>query len=337
MMYPSTIASWALLIWKALESYGCDPKPLFEQAGLDANRLHDPNARYPVVALTRLWRFAGQASKDTAFGLTAARFWHPTTFHALGYAWMASDSMREAFERLVRYVHLVSNAALIRFEERENDFCFTMGSGVSDLQPADEAIDAGMATILGMCRTSYGDHLNPLHVAMQRKAPMDRGSFARVFRAPIDYDASENMLCFGKNEINTPLSTANAELAIANERVVAAYLARFDRASLKLRVEATLLEQLSSGHATQESIARALHLSTRTLQRKLRDEGTTYKDLLDETRRQLAADYVKQSELSVNEITFLLGFSEPANFSRAFKRWTGLTPSQFRTQADLAS
>jgi AraC-like DNA-binding protein len=111
------------------------------------------------------------------------------------------------------------------------------------------------------------------------------------------------------------------------------YLARFERGSIKLQVEARLVEQLSSGHATQESIAKALNLSPRTLQRKLKEEGTTYKQLLDTTRRELAAQYVKESHLSVNEITFLLGFSEPANFSRAFKRWTGVSPSQYRLSA----
>ena len=116
----------------------------------------------------------------------------------------------------------------------------------------------------------------------------------------------------------------------ANERVITKYLAQFERGSVKLQVEAKLLEQLPSGHTSQESIAKALHLSSRSLQRKLKEEGTTYKQLLEDTRRELAAQYVKESELSVGEITFLLGFSEPANFSRAFKRWTGVSPSAYR-------
>ncbi|MFQ5937625.1 MAG: AraC family transcriptional regulator, partial [Acidiferrobacterales bacterium] len=317
----------ALLIWKALESYGCDARPLFEQADLDPEKLRDANARYPVTAMTRLWKLAGEISQDPSFGLTAARFWHPTTFHALGYSWLASETLRDAFDRLVRYCRILSSAAAVRLEESAEDFRLILGTTEPQLRPADEAIDAGLATIIGMCRMTYGSDFNPLRVTMRRDPPANRAAFAQVFRAPIQFSASENILFLGKVELSTPLPTANAELARTNDRVITEYLARFDRGTIKMQVEVKLLEQLSSGHASQESIAAALNLSTRSLQRKLKEEGTTYKQLLELTRRELAAQYVKQPDLSINEITFLLGFSEPANFSRAFKRWTGVSPS----------
>jgi AraC-like DNA-binding protein len=99
-----------------------------------------------------------------------------------------------------------------------------------------------------------------------------------------------------------------------------------------MRVKVALLEHLPSGHVSEEEIAQGLHLSLRTLQRKLRDEGTSYKELLDETRRELATEYIKNPHVSISEITYLLGFSEPSNFSRAFKRWTGSSPSAFRAE-----
>lgn len=335
-MYATTISSWALLIWKALESYGCDARPLFEQAGVEPQKLHDANARYPVTSLTRLWNLATQASADAAFGLTAARFWHPTTFHALGYAWLASETLRDALERLVRYGRILSSAASISLEETAHEVEFTLGSADTRVQPADAAIDAALATILSMCRSSYGSHLNPLRVNLKRSAPADRGAFSRVFRAPIRFGAPQNRLSFDKTDLNTLLPTANAQLARANDRIVTEYLARFDRGSIKIQVESKLLEQLSSGHATQESIAKALNVSPRTLQRKLKEEGTKYKHLLDATRRELAGQYVRQSQLTVNEITFLLGFSEPANFSRAFKRWNGVSPTEYRASSAAA-
>ncbi|MEE9265906.1 MAG: helix-turn-helix transcriptional regulator, partial [Gammaproteobacteria bacterium] len=107
----------------------------------------------------------------------------------------------------------------------------------------------------------------------------------------------------------------------------------FDRSSAAMQVRARLTEQLSSGHATQNSVADALHMSLRTLQRRLNDEGTSYKGLLDETRRELAAHYMAETHRSINEITYLLGFSEPSNFSRAFRRWTGKSPSAYRAQS----
>ncbi len=324
----STISSAILPLWKALESYGCDGRALFAQVGLDPDKLHDPNARYPFTSLTRLWKLAAAATQDPCFGLTAAGFWHPTTFHALGYSWMASHSLEDALMRMTRYSGIVSDAARLSLTESAEGFEFTLRPRFEPL--ADEAADAAMSIILGMCRTSRGSTFNPLRVTMQRDTPAVVDAFSQVFRAPIQFSAPENMMVFGKTDLTAPLPTANAELARANDRIITNYLARFTHGSTKIRVEAKLLDQLSSGHATQESIAEALAMSPRTLQRNLKQEGTSYKQLLEETRRELASQYIKEARLSVNEITFMLGFSEPANFSRAFKRWMGVSPSEYR-------
>jgi AraC-like DNA-binding protein len=324
----STISSAVLLLWRALESCGCDGRALFAQVDLDPDRLHDPNARYPFTALTRLWKLAAAATRDPCLGLTVARFWHPTTFHALGYSWMASQTLKDALMRMARYSAIVTDAVSMDLTSSAEGFEFTLQPKFAP--PADEAIDAGMAIVLGMCRTSYGSTFNPLRVTMQRDTPAIVDTFSQVFRAPIQFSAPENMLLFSNADLTAPLPTANAELARANDRVITGYLARFTHDSIKIRVEAKLLEQLSSGRATQGSIAKALAMSPRTLQRNLKQEGTSYKQLLDDMRRQLASQYIKESRLSVNEITFMLGFSEPANFSRAFRRWTGVSPSGYR-------
>jgi AraC-like DNA-binding protein len=100
-----------------------------------------------------------------------------------------------------------------------------------------------------------------------------------------------------------------------------------------MQVKTKLIQELPSGNISEEIIAEDLYMSQRSLQRRLREEGTTYKELLNETRRDLAAQYIKASSVSINEITYLLGFSEPSNFSRAFKRWTGVSPSEYRQSA----
>ena len=327
-VHASTISSAVLLLWRALESHGCDGRALFAQADLDPDKLRDPNARYPFTSLTRLWKLAAEATQDPCLGLTVARFWHPTTFHALGYSWMASQSLKDALMRMARYSAIVTDALRLNLTDGTEGFEFTLHPKFGP--PADEAIDAGMAIILGMCRISYGSTFNPLRVTMQRHTPAVVDAFLQVFRAPIRFSAPTNMLIFSKAELNALLPTANAELARANDRVITNYLARFTHDSTKIRVEAKLLEQLCSGRATQESIAKALAMSPRTLQRNLKQEGTSYKQLLDDMRRELASQYIKESRLSLNEITFMLGFSEPANFSRAFKRWMGVSPSEYR-------
>ena len=130
-----------------------------------------------------------------------------------------------------------------------------------------------------------------------------------------------------------PLPTANRELARANDRVVTDYLERFTAQHFADRVRVRLVELLSSGVAHEDEVARSLHVSRRTLQRRLAEQGTNYKTLFDEARRELALRYIGEQGMSIKEATYVLGFSEPSNFTRAFKRWTGASPSQYREQA----
>jgi AraC-like DNA-binding protein len=332
-MRGSTISSWALLVAKALEADGHDSKAVFHSAGLAPARLTDPDARYPVEGMCRLWRLAARVTGDPYFGLKAARFWHPTTLNALGYAWMASDSLRDALVRMARYGRIVTTVAEMELEELEDRFAFRIQALIARSSVPYEAMDAGLATFVRMCRMSYGEDFNPLRVVTQRPQFQDPTPYREYFRAPIEYSAPDNVLYFSKESLEAHLPTANPHLARVNDQVIAEYLARFDKGSTAMRVRAKLIDLLSAGNVTQQDVADSLHMSLRTLQRKLADEDTSYKDILDETRRELADQYLRQGFLSVSEVTYLLGFSEPSNFARAFKRWTGRTPSEFRKAA----
>jgi len=328
----TNLASTALSVWRALESCGVDPVVLFQRAGLDSTKLYDANARYPDSQVYKLWRLALKATGDPYFGLKVASHWHPSAAHALGYAWLASATLKDALERTVRYFRIVTDKEQLLLTESDEEFRLVIENPVLDYPTANEDVDASFAAVISLCRMCHGDSFNPRRVTMRRPEPPDSKPFSEHFRAPIQYSGNENSLCFDRTDALTPLPTANAEVARANEEIVKDYLARFDRSNVAMQVRARLTEQLSSGHATQESVAEALHMSLRSLQRRLNQEGTSYKGLLDETRRELAAHYMAESHRSINEITYLLGFSEPSNFSRAFRRWTGKSPSAYRAQ-----
>lgn len=332
-MAASTISSWALLVAKALEAEGIDSKAIFQRAGLDPVKLEDPDARYPIEGMGRLWRLAAQAVGDPYFGLKAASFWHPTTLNALGYSWMASDSLRDAIERMSRYGRLVTTAADLSLEESDDSFAFKIRPLIARSHVSNEAIDAALATFVKMCRVSYGEDFNPVRVVTTRPEFDDPTLYQAYFRAPIEYSASENVLCFDKDALESHLPTANPRLVRVNDQVITEYLARFDKGSIAMRVRAKLIDLLAAGNVSQQDVAKSLHMSLRTLQRKLADEDTSYKRILDETRRELANQYLRQGCLSVSEVTYLLGFSEPSNFARAFKRWTGCSPTEFRAAA----
>lgn len=331
---PYTIlAASALSLWRALESYGVDPGVMFRRAGLDPDKLHDPNARYRDSNLFKLWQLALEATKDPYIGFKVASCWHPSEAHALGYAWLASSTLKDALERTVRYIRVMSDKEQMTLEETDEEFRLVIDNPVADYPTAAEDLDATFAVVVQLCRMCLGESFNPLRITMRRPEPPDPGPFAEHFRAPIQYSGNEDSLCFDKADALAALPTANAEVARANEKIVQDYLARFDRSSVAMQVRAKLTEQLSSGHVSQESVADGLHMSLRSLQRRLKNERTSYKQLLDETRRELAAHYMAESHVSINEITYLLGFSEPSNFSRAFRRWTGKSPSAYRAEA----
>lgn len=326
-MSATALTSWSRALRRALDRAGCDSAALFAQAGLDFAALDDPNARYPLERTTRLWRLAVQATGDPCLGLAVASQVTQTTFHALGYSLSASTTLAEAFERIVRYFRLVTDAAELEFHLEDDRYRFVIRP-LDQPRPADEAIDAFASLFVRLCRSVLGREFAPLRVRLQRAAPQS-DCFDKVFRAPLEFGCEQNELWFAQEPFERRLEGANPELARHNDEIVLRHLARFDRDNLRARSRAALIERLPLGEPSAEKLAEALHLSLRSLQRKLAEEGTSYEEILTATRRELALSYLAERRYSISEITYLLGFSDTSSFTRAFKRWTGQSPSQY--------
>lgn len=333
-MQVTTISSWVLLIVKALQSYGIDGQKLLRDVGLDPEDLSDPNARYPYEAVSKLWNLAVKETGDSCFGLTLANYWHPTTFHALGFSWMASATLGEALGRAVRYVRIVNSASEMTLVESGNAYQLELKGMAFVPAPVEAAFDASMAVLVHMCRESVGPQFNPLQLFLRRSKPEAEcvKRFIDYFKCDVNFDADKDCLLLPKNELEVTLPTGNAELALANDHVIKEYLSHLDSTSLGFRVQTRIIEQLPSGNATEEAISNLLNISLRTMQRKLRAEGVTFKGLLENTRKELATNYIENSRLSINEVTYMLGFADPSNFTRAFKRWHNMSPSEYRAK-----
>ncbi len=144
----SILASFVLAVARTLDHYQCDTDALFREAGLEWSKVRDPDARYPFQGTQRLWRLAVEATGDTNFGLEVTHHLHPTSLHALGFSWMASASLRDALERMARYVDIVSTALRLRLDEDEDRFKFRI-SYRQDLPPHHYAsVDAALATMV---------------------------------------------------------------------------------------------------------------------------------------------------------------------------------------------
>jgi AraC-like DNA-binding protein len=334
-MYPSSLSSWTLLIAKGLESLGLDADALFRMAGLDPEKLRVPGARFNQAAVIKLWQIAEQASHDPYFGIHISRYWHPTTFHALGYAWLASNSLKDGFRRLVRYSAIVNNKLNVEFQLENDGYRFSFASTTLPPGALPVAIDAGLSTVIHMCRMNFGDELNPISMFTTRPRPASITPHETFFNCPITFASETNMLYFAPADIEKRLPTSNAELALKSDQMAMEYLARYQHDDIILKIKSLLINRWPGGRISESEIADALNVSTRTLHRKLQSEGLNINMLLDETRKELAIHYLENSTLTIGEIAYLLGFSEPANFSRAFRRWTGTTPNAYRSARPL--
>jgi AraC-like DNA-binding protein len=326
----STLANWVKAICRAADAAGCDSAALLEQAGINLRALDSPTARCPLNHSLNLWRIAVAATGDPAFGIKVASHVRPTTFHALSYGISASSTLREAFERAQRYRHLGTDAVEYRFQQVGSEYHMIVDP-VADLP--DETIDAIVGSFLRMCRSLAGREYSPLRIEFRRPRPAKIDDFQSVLRTPLIFDAPETRMVFDRDSIERPLDGGNPELARHNDAIALQYLSQLERDNIQARVCEVLTHRLAQGEPSQEQVAEMLNMSSRTLQRKLGDAGITYKEVLNETRHTLALAYLSAPRHTVSDVTFLLGFSAGSCFTRAFRRWTGQSPSAWRSNS----
>lgn len=330
---PSTMGSWIQAIVRALDSRGINGTELALKAGIHPRVLRNGEERAPQPAVTRLWAAAVEATGDPAFGLLVPRFINPVTFHALGYAILASPNIKAALQRTIRFQRLISDATDERLELAGDRYRLVI-ERTSPLGPPHEAIDAFMAVGARTFRAlTDPNKVNPIALRLRRPEPPSFEAYNKVFRCPITFAAGEDAMEYSRGDVEAPLPNANAELARHNDAIVGDYLARTGRVdSLADRVHALLVEHLPDGGPSEETIAERLCMSPRNLQLQLAQGGTSYKELLNRARQDLARSYLRQGKYSIKEIAFLLGFSDAATFTRAFRRWTGQSPGRFAQQ-----
>lgn len=325
---PSVLASWTRTILDTLGSRDLNVNGLLQSVGLSRALLGEPGARIPARAMARLWQQAVQLAGDPALGLSVSKFVQPTTFHALGYSVLASSSLRDALERSARYTQVVSDAARLRLERGppgKTRLLLELPKGPE--QAPVEAADAALSLLVRTCRWLAGDRFLLVQAELSRPEPADISPYERFFRCPVSFGV-HNALTFDDAILDQPLPGGNPALARHTDAAIRDYLAQIEQGSLVDRVRGVIATELQSD-VSPAKVAKQLGLSLRTMQRGLRDLGTSYEDLLRDTRRELAVSYLREGRHAVGEIAFLLGYNSLGAFTQAFKRWTGVVPSEF--------
>lgn len=327
----SFLSTQIRILWRLLESHKIDYMSLCRQCGLDPALANDPRARYPVDRVVEAWTNAAEMTGIPSIGLEAGRFYRATDFHALGYAFLASSTLRTALDRLVRYGAICSPLG-VTVHVDEDEQSISICSPPSPLDPQASLImeDCRASLILAFCRAAAEEGLDPISVTLTHPEPKDTAPYYGFFRCPVTFGGSEFRLSFSIKDAGRPFSAANRDLARVNDSVLVGLLRTLHEKDLISKVKSAIVEELPSGEPAAETIAKLVFMSTRSLQQKLAEEGTSYSKLLRDVRFELAEKYIADDKYPITEISYLLGFSDTSVFSRAFKRWSGHPPGHFR-------
>ncbi|MBN1210112.1 MAG: AraC family transcriptional regulator ligand-binding domain-containing protein [Myxococcaceae bacterium] len=303
---------------------------LCREFGLSRAELEDPEARLPYATLDALMERAVALSGDDNLGLHMASL--PVVDpDDMGSAVIAtSPTLAESFERGARYQRVWGDGERLRFEETERGVRMRF-TPVGPWRPAHRhQAEMAMAQFVHGARLLTGEDVTPLGVRFVHPEPKDTREHRERYGCEIAFEAPANDIEFSREDAARPLLHADALVHAIFERQVQKILSALpEEPGVAARVRAYLQRSLGGGDSSFAAVARALHMPARTLQRRLAAEGKSYASLLEELRRERASSFL-QRRVSIAEVSFLLGYSDPSVFHRAFKRWWGMSPETFR-------
>jgi len=317
------------LLWKYLESIEVNPEPLYKKAGINPELLLNPNARLSINKVDALWGQAADIIEDPCFAIDMAEFWHPSHMGALGYAWLASSTLRRGFNRAVRYIHVVTED--LNLDVADTPAGFKISVNLEDsVFTLPQHHDLVLAIIMHMCRFNFGEELIPTEVKLAHPEPACSKKISDYFRTEVQFDAEQTSLAIARADADRVLPSGNKQIALMHDEMLMRYLVEIKKGDIVQQVQSIILDNLPDGQVTDRLVASELNLSERSMQRRLKEHQTTFRFLLDGVREMVAKQYIENPMNRMSDIAFLLGFSEQSAFSRAFKKWTGKSPVEYR-------
>ncbi len=317
--------------WRAIERHGLSPSAVLRQARLPATLHVSDQGLVTTEQFFALWRAVEELSGDTAIGLTLAEgtdtALNPpsllTAFYARDY--------RDGLLRVARFKQLCTPEKLHLHEADGVGIIMTEWLYATGPEP-DVSVDVALGALLELGRRATGHHIVPVHVDLTRPAPGNR-RHRDYFGCELRFGAPRNAMHIRSSDLDRPFPGHNPELIEMLTPSLAAALQEITaNSTTSEQVKVVLKRRMASGRPDLADIARELGTSERTLQRRITDDGTTYRQLLEEARRELGRQMLGNPGSEIDEIAYLLGYQDTSSFYRAFREWEGVTPSQWREE-----
>lgn len=312
-----------------LRSLGADPAALFAEAGFDAKLFDDPDARASFAARGRMLAHCVARTGCRHLGLLVGE---QGGLHSLGLVGLLvkySPDVGSALRSLVRYQHLHVRGAVTTLAVDGGLAALRYDIYQPRVEATDQVGDGAVAVMFNIMRELCGPRWKPVELRFAHRQPEDVGPFRRCFQAPLRFDAEHNAVAFSADWLDRPVAGAEPELRRLLQQQIDILDARYG-GDFPEQVRSVLRTALVTGDANANQVAALFSMHSRTLHRRLAASGTGFRELVDEGRFAIARQMLEDSAMEVSQIAALLDYADASAFTRAFRRWSGTTPSRWR-------
>lgn len=315
--------------WRSMAHAGLAPAAVLRQARLPATLHLNPQALVSTDQYFARWKAIGQLAPEPGLGIALVTGSEAATHPPFIVAAFHARDYRDGLERVARFKRLCTPEQLHIVEEGGECILASAWPYATEPEPA-VATDVTFAMLLELGRRGTGQHVTPRRGEFVRTGPRDE-VYRAYFGCPIRYGASRNALVLKSTDLGRPFPGHNPELLDMLTPALTAALGEIDaRSPIREQVKVVLKRCLASGRPELSGVARDLGMSERTLQRRITDEGTTFRDLLAEARQELWRRLLADPAAGIDEVSCLLGYQDTSSFYRAFRDWEGITPNRWR-------
>jgi AraC-like DNA-binding protein len=321
----------AIVIINELRRRGLPTDDLLKQVALRRADLADPESRIPYAAVLGLIERAAAATGDASFGLRlgASRDQHESGL--IGFVLLNSSMLMDALGNLQRYFHVVGEGEEFEIERGGPHVTLRFRETDPELRGLRQNSDYIAAMLVRACRDLTRKRVSPVRVEFIHRQPNQKIGYAEVLGCPVKFNAEWDSLVYSAEATRLPVIGADNRLLKVLENACGKILGPAPKKQdLVHDVRELIVDRLAKGTAQFDEVARELNMSSKTLERRLAEGGKTFSRLLDDIRCRLAKQYLTETAFRLDQISYLVGYSEPAAFVRAFRRWTGTTPIRFR-------